>query len=67
MPDPLTRFIPGPLNLQVKHWATLLKGSIALNRYVCLCPNCYSSVSLLGAYKPCPREARRFRGRERVS
>ncbi len=26
MPDPLlTCFIPGPLNLQIKHWATLLK------------------------------------------
>ncbi len=24
--DPLPRFIPGPLNLQIKHWATLLKG-----------------------------------------
>ncbi len=23
--DPLPRFIPGPLNLQIKHWATLLK------------------------------------------
>ncbi len=23
--DPLPRFIPGPLNLQTKHWATLLK------------------------------------------
>ncbi len=25
MPYPLPRFIPGPLNLQIKHWATLLK------------------------------------------
>ncbi len=25
MPDPLPRFILGPLNLQIKHWATLLK------------------------------------------
>ncbi len=25
MPDLLPRFIPGPLNLQIKHWATLLK------------------------------------------
>ncbi len=25
MPDPLPRFIPGRLNLQIKHWATLLK------------------------------------------
>ncbi len=23
--DPLPRFIPGPINLQIKHWATLLK------------------------------------------
>ncbi len=25
MPDPIPRFIPGPQNLQIKHWATLLK------------------------------------------
>ncbi len=25
MPDPLPRFIPGPLNLQIKHWAAILK------------------------------------------
>ncbi len=55
--DPLPRFIPGPLNLQIKHWATFIK-SIALNRPVfCIT----SAVSVLGAYKPCPREAHRFR------
>ncbi len=28
MPDPLARFIPGLLNLQIKYWAILLKVSL---------------------------------------
>ncbi len=58
MPDPLPRFIPGPLNLQIKHWATLLK--VLLSTETCVfCIT--SAVSVLGAYKPCPHEAHRFR------
>ncbi len=45
-PDPLPRFIPGPLNLQNKHWATLLK--VLLLTDLCFIT---SAVSVLGAFK----------------
>ncbi len=58
MLDPLPRFIPGPLNLYIRHWATFIK-SIALNRPVCFVS--LSAVSILRANKSCPRESHRFR------
>ncbi len=57
MSDPLPRFIPGPLNLKIKHWVTLLKVLLLTDLCVCIT----SAVSILGAYKPCPSESRRMK------
>ncbi len=55
--SPSSNHMPDPLNLQIKHWATLLKVLLLTGPVFCIT----SAVSVLGAYKPCPREARRFR------
>ncbi len=57
MPDPLPHFIPAPLNLQIKHWATLLKVLLLTDVCVVSLVQCPLSEHISPARAPLPAHA----------